>query len=81
MELFLRAQTPADFDHTTDTDVFACAKKQSPLVKWTFINRIKSCHQNGELGATLVLLACGSVLAGLLAVANMADRAAGLFRS
>ncbi|SDD40896.1 MULTISPECIES: hypothetical protein [Kordiimonas] len=81
MELFLRAQSPADFDRTSDTDVFACAKKQSPLVKWTFINRIKSCHQNGELGATLMLLACGSVLAGLLAVANMADRAAGLFRS
>lgn len=81
MELFLRAQDTADFKEEDRTDVFAYAKKSSPLLKWTFWSRLKACHKNGELGATVVMLGCGVILACMLGAANLTEKMASLFRS
>lgn len=81
MELYLRAQDRTEFEEQAADDIFASARKSSPLLDWTFFTRLRACRKNGELTSTLVMVVCACALGGLLMVANAADKVAGLFRS
>lgn len=76
MELLEKAQSSSDF-WTTDnreTDIMVVGRRKSRLAAWKLLHQVKQCHQREELLATAVILACGGLLALLLAIANITDR-------
>lgn len=78
MELSLRAHTTGSQNRETRKDMFTSARQASPLVNWTFLNRVKALKRDGALTATIIMTLCGVALSGLLAVAYVADKAKGL---
>ncbi|NVJ98221.1 MAG: hypothetical protein HWE25_08715 [Alphaproteobacteria bacterium] len=82
MELQLKAQDANDMliDGHEENDILAAGRSESRLANWRFLNRVRQCWADEALFSTLLIVACGCMLATLLAVSNVADSVADLMR-